>query len=117
MSTIRGWWEENKEQIQHFYNNELGQWGIAPFYCETWINKTIVLQHLYSPAMWSIFQLQDLLGINEQIRRISPIDEQINVPSNPNHYWRYRMHITLEELKNTTEFNNELAEYITSSGR
>ena len=117
MSTIRGWWEEDKEQIQRFYNNELGQWGIAPFYCEAWINKTIVLQHLYSPAMWSIFQLQDLLGINEQIRRISPRDEQINVPSNPNHYWRYRMHITLEALKNAAEFNNELAEYITTSGR
>ncbi len=117
MSTIRGWWEENKDQIQRFYNNQLGQWGNAPFYCEAWINKAIVLQHLYSPAMWSIFQLQDLLGINEQIRRISPTEEQINVPANPNHYWRYRMHITLEELEKATEFNNELADYITSSGR
>jgi 4-alpha-glucanotransferase len=117
MSTIRGWWEEDKEQIQRFYNNELGQWGIAPFYCEAWINKTIVLQYLYSPAMWSVFQLQDLLGVNEQIRRVSPLDEQINVPANPNHYWRYRMHITLEELKNSAVFNNELSEYITLSGR
>ena len=117
MSTIRGWWEEDKEQIQRFYNNELGQWGNAPFYCEAWINKSVVLQHLYSPAMWSVFQLQDLLGISEQLRRVSPIEEQINVPANPNHYWRYRMHITLEELENSTEFNNELSEYITSSGR
>ncbi|MFY7651243.1 MAG: 4-alpha-glucanotransferase, partial [Chitinophagaceae bacterium] len=26
MSTIRGWWEEDKPAIQRFYNNELGQW-------------------------------------------------------------------------------------------
>jgi len=49
MSTIRGWWEEDRERIQKFYNHELGQWGEAPPYCEAWINKAIVIQHLYSP--------------------------------------------------------------------
>ena len=117
MSTIRGWWEEDKTRIQKFYNNELGQWGDAPFYCEAWINKTIVWQHLYSPAMWSIFQLQDLFGINEKIRRVHPDEERINVPSNPKHYWRYRMHLTLEELLNEDDFNNELQSAVQQSGR
>jgi 4-alpha-glucanotransferase len=117
MSTIRGWWEEDKNRIQKFYNNELGQWGDAPFYCEAWINKTIVWQHLYSPAMWSIFQLQDLFGINEKIRRIHPDEERINVPSNPKHYWRYRIHLTLEELLNEDEFNTELKSSVQQSGR
>jgi 4-alpha-glucanotransferase len=117
MSTIRGWWEEDKGKIQEFYNHELGQWGDAPYYCEAWINKAIVLQHLYSPAMWSVFQIQDLMGMNEKIRREDPLEEQINVPANPNHYWCYRMHTTIEELMSADDFNQELLAFIHKSGR
>jgi len=117
MSTIRGWWEENREKTQRFYNNELGQWGEAPFFCEPWINKAIVIQHLYSPAMWSIFQLQDLLGMSETIRRENPHDERINIPADPKNYWRYRMHIYLEDLIKEKDFNEELKSYVHSSGR
>jgi 4-alpha-glucanotransferase len=117
MSTIRGWWEEDKGKIQEFYNHELGQWGDAPYYCEAWINKAIVLQHLYSPAMWSVFQIQDLMGMNEKIRREDPLEEQINVPANPNHYWCYRMHTTIEELMSADDFNQELLTFIHKSGR
>ncbi|MBN8667815.1 MAG: 4-alpha-glucanotransferase [Chitinophagales bacterium] len=117
MSTIRGWWEEDKTRIQRFFNQELGQGGDAPYYCEAWINRAIVLQHLYSPAMWSIFQLQDILGMNELIRRENPHEERINIPANPKHYWRYRMHLTLEDLIKEKDFNRELADYIHHSGR
>ena len=117
MSTIRGWWEEDRIKTQRFYNRELGQWGEAPAFCEPWINKSILLQHLYSPAMWSIFQLQDLLGMSETIRRENPHDERINIPANPKHYWRYRMHLTLEDLLKEKSFNTELEEYIAASGR
>ncbi len=117
MSTIRGWWEEDKTKIQRFYNNELGQWGDAPFYCEAWINKSIVVQHLYSPAMWSIFQLQDLMGIHEEVRRENPDEERINVPANPNHYWQYRMHKTVSELIQAKAFNETLYGFIKASGR
>ncbi len=117
MSTIRGWWQEDKAKIQQFYNHELGQWGDAPYYCEAWINKAIVLQHLYSPAMWTVFQVQDLMGINEKIRRENPIEEQINIPANPNHFWCYRMHIPIEELLESVDFNTELLSYIKKAGR
>ena len=117
MSTIRGWWEEDRERIQLFYNSQLNQQGAAPQFCEPWINKEIILQHLSSPAMWSIFQIQDLLGINGKLRRVFPNDERINVPSNPKHYWRYRMHISLENLLQQSEYNGELNEMIHSNGR
>ncbi|WP_439506398.1 4-alpha-glucanotransferase [Sediminibacterium sp.] len=117
MSTIRGWWEEDKALIQHFYNQELGQWGDAPHYCEAWINKAIVIQHLFSPAMWSVFQIQDLMGINEKIRRDNPLAEQINVPANPDHYWCYRMHVSIESLIEESDFNSELKSFIKKSGR
>lgn len=117
MSTIRGWWEEDKTSTQKFFNNELGQGGEAPQFCEAWINKAIVVQHLYSPAMWAVFQLQDLLGIDEEIRRENPNDERINIPANPKHYWCYRMHLSLEQLQEQTSFNNQLKKYIQLSGR
>lgn len=117
MSTIRGWWEEDKAKMQHFYNHDLGKEGGAPYFCEAWINRLIVVQHLYSPAMWSIFQLQDLMGIDDQIRIENPNDERINVPANPKHYWRYRMHLSLEQLMHETNFNEDLKGLIQRSGR
>ena len=116
-STIRGWWEEDRAKTQQFYNHEIGQWGEAPIHCEAWINKAILLQHLYSPAMWAIFQLQDYLGVDETIRRNDPNEERINVPANPKHYWRYRMHLNLEDLLKANLFNAEWKSAIKSSGR
>jgi 4-alpha-glucanotransferase len=117
MSTIRGWWEENRERTQGFYKNVMEQWGDAPLFCEPWINRAVVLQHLYSPAMWSIFQLQDILGMSDTLRRENPNEERINNPANPKNYWQYRMHISLEDLIKQKEFNEELSGYVEHSGR
>ena len=117
MSTVRGWWEENRERTQHFYNHVLEQWGEAPYFCESWVCRAIILQHLYSPAMWSIFQLQDILGMSETLRRENPHEERINNPAVPKHYWRYRMHISLEDLIKEKDFNEELKGYVIHSGR
>lgn len=117
MSTIRGWWEEERTKINSFYRHVLGHIDTPPQYCEPWINRAIVIQHLYSPAMWSIFQLQDILGMSEKLRRQNPHEERINVPADPNNQWKYRMHLQLEDLINESEFNDELRDYIESSGR
>ena len=117
MSTIRGWWEEDPAKTQRFFNQMLGHYGAAPFYCEPWVNKEIIVQHLYSPAMWTVFQLQDLLGISPTLRREHPADERINIPSDPKHFWVYRMHLYLEDLIKETAFNEELKGYIEQSGR
>ena len=117
MSTIRGWWEEDKEITQRFFNYELDFGGVAPKHCEAWINKAIVEQHLQSPAMWSVFQLQDILGCDESIRRENPTEERINVPANPRNYWRYRMHISLEDLVELEDFNLNMATMVKETGR
>ena len=117
MSTIRGWWEEDRNVTQRFYNQQLGLPGEAPSYCEPWINRAIVQQHLASPAIWSIFQLQDLLGMDAKIRRPNPADERINVPANPKNYWRYRMHLTLESLLESDAFNADLKQQLVQHGR
>jgi 4-alpha-glucanotransferase len=92
MSTIRSWWEEDRAKTQRFFNYEMGQYGEAPLTCEAWISRSIVIQHLYSPAIWSVFMLQDLLGMSEKLRVPNPHEERINVPAIPKFYWRYRMH-------------------------
>jgi 4-alpha-glucanotransferase len=117
MSTIRGWWEESEERTQRFYNIILGEHGQAPAKCGSGINRNIVLQHLYSPAMWSIFQLQDLLSIDDGLSRSNPQEERINNPADPNHYWNYRIHLAMEQLLTEQDFNHSLKEYICQSGR
>ena len=117
MSTIRGWWEEDRNAVQLFFNSVLGQHGEAPESCEPWVSTAIVGQHLASPAMWSIFQLQDLLGMSAELRRENPHEERINVPAISKHYWRYRMHIPLENLVREREFNDELCKQVEASGR
>ena len=116
-STLRGWWEEDSSKTQQFFKDQLEQSGEAPKFCEPWINKAILIQHLYSPAMWSIFQLQDYLGVDAKLRREDPQAERINEPANPKHYWRYRMHLSLETLIAAKSFNEDWAMAIKESGR
>jgi 4-alpha-glucanotransferase len=117
MSTIRGWWQEDKNLTQKFFNQELREPGAAPAECEPWINQKIVRQHLESPAMLSIFQLQDLLGIDGALRRPDTNAERINVPAIVNYYWRYRMHMPLEALARAESFNRSIKDLVQASGR
>lgn len=117
MGGIRQWWEENREATQHFYNNVLHEGGAAPQYAEPWICDKIVTLHLKSPSMLTILPLQDWLSIDGAIRRQDPREEQINVPANPRHYWRYRMHLTMETLLGDTNYNTYLHDKIKECGR
>jgi len=117
MSTIRGWWTEDRELTQKFFNHELGLSGAAPSEATPVMVEAVVRQHLASPAMWSVFQLQDLLGIDGHLRRADVDAERINVPAIPNFYWRYRMHLDLERLARAKEFNAQLRQLIRDTGR
>lgn len=117
MATMREWWEEDKTTIQKFYNHQLAHNGEAPFYAEPWICRDIIKQHLESPAMWAVFLLQDLLAMDENLRKEDPRSERINDPADPDHYWNYRMHITLEQLAEQSGFIVTLKHMVTESGR
>jgi 4-alpha-glucanotransferase len=39
------------------------------------------------------------------------------VPANPKHYWRYRMHLPISELKKAKALNERLQRLIADSGR
>jgi 4-alpha-glucanotransferase len=117
MSTIRGWWTEDHALTQMFFHRELGQSGEAPREASPEIVEAILRQHLASPAMWSIFQLQDLLGMNAPLRRPDVDAERINIPAIPNYYWRYRMHLKLEQLPSADAFNAQLSKLLRENGR
>ena len=117
-STLRGWWEEDHVMSERFFHEMLHCEGKAPHSCEPWICERIVSRHLNSPSMLCILPLQDWMSMNEEVRyHGNPEDERINIPADPHHYWRWRMHLTLEDLLSHSDFNRTLHDLVSDSGR
>ena len=117
MPTLRQWWDEDSEQTQAYYNGPLRRSGDAPHPLPGWLAKEIVSRQLTSPSMLCLLSLQDWLSIDERLRLPDQNAERINIPANPRHYWRYRMHLNIEQLLSADDFNNEICTLITQSGR
>ena len=117
MNPVRAWWREDRIVAQQFWTMMLKQTGDAPDVCDQVICRQILDQHLLSPAMLTIIPLQDWLSMDAGLRRRNPDEERINIPAKPRHYWRYRMHLTIERLSAEKEFNTALKEMISASGR
>lgn len=108
MNPLRAWWEEDASVTQRFYNEQMGWWGEAPKQMTPEIAEFIINQHVYSPAMWVILPLQDWLAIDGAVRLPDAHAERINIPSNPHHFWNYRMHIRLEDLLREDALNEHI---------
>ena len=117
MPTLRQWWDEDNERTQDYFNTMLYRGGAAPHPLPGWLGKDIVARHLTSPSMLCLLSLQDWLSINENLRLPDQNAERINIPANPRHYWRYRMHLTIEQLMAADELNEEISTLIIQSGR
>ena len=117
MSTLRQWWDEDEQQTQDYYNQELHYAGSAPHPLPGNLAKEIVSRHLMSPSMLCLLSLQDWLSIDEQLRLSDENAERINIPANPRHYWRYRMHLTIEQLIQSDDFNREVQILIKQGNR
>ena len=117
MPTLRQWWDENWERTQAYYNTMLHRGDAAPHPLPGWLARDILSRHLYSPSMLCIISIQDWMAMDENLRLDDPDAERINIPANPKHYWRYRMHVNLEDLMENQDFNGNMIEMITNSGR
>ena len=117
MATLRQWWDEDEERSQTYYNTTLRRGGAAPRPLPGWLAKDIVSRHLTSPSMLCLISFQDWMSIDEKLRLPDENAERINIPANPRHYWRYRMHLTIEQLLKADELNNEISTLIVQSGR
>ena len=117
MSTLRGYWKEDSEITEHYYHHELNHWGDVPANAPGWLCRDIVKRHLDSPSLLCILTWQDWTSIDEDLRNPDIEIERINIPANPRHYWRWRMHISIEDLMKEDSFNDEIREMIEESGR
>ena len=117
-STLRAWWEEDRSLTAKYYAQMMHRSGQPPYYCEPWVAEAIVGEHLASPAMLTILPLQDWLATDGAVRYAGdPQDERINIPANPRHYWRWRMHKCLEELIADKALGERLRLLIQNAGR
>ena len=117
MPTLRQWWDENYERTQDYYNSMLYRQGPAPHPLPGWLAKDIIARHLDSPSMLCVLSVQDWLAMYDKLRLPDADAERINIPANPKHYWRYRMHLNLEDLMDNAEFIGDISTLIRQSGR
>ncbi len=117
MPTLRQWWDEDPEQTQAYYTTVLFRGDAAPHPLPGWLAQDIVSRQLTSPSMLCLLSLQDWLSIDERLRLADANAERINIPANPRHYWRYRMHLTIEQLIQANDFNEAVRTLIVNSGR
>ena len=117
MPTLRMWWDENIQRTQEYYNTMLYRQGPAPHPLPGWLASDIISRHLTSPSMLCILSIQDWLATDEDLRLPDAKAERINIPANPKHYWRYRMHLNIEDLAADKRFVQNITEMISQSGR
>lgn len=117
MPTLRMWWDENIQRTQEYYNAMLYRQGPAPHPLPGWLASDIISHHLTSPSMLCILSIQDWLATDEALRLPDADAERINIPANPKHYWRYRMHLNIEDLAADKRFVQNITEMISQSGR
>ena len=117
MSPLRLWWEESPERTQRFYVTMLQKQGRAPEHLPAHLAEEIIARHLYCPSMLCILSLQDWLAMDGELRSKHPREERINVPSDAYNHWKYRMHLTIDELLKADKYNNKVRTMIMRSKR
>ena len=117
MPTLRQWWDEDYDRTQEYYNSQLYRSGAAPHPLPGWLAREIIANQLTCPSMLCILSLQDWFAIDEKLRLEDANAERINIPANPRHYWRYRMHLNIEDLIANKEYNDNIKELIQHTGR
>lgn len=116
-STLRQWWHEDRNLTQQYFNRQLGQSGTAPWNLEPQLAEIIMKQHLYNDAMLAIFPIQEFFATDRELTNPNTDDERINNPAVFPHYWRYRMHLNVEELLEKEDFNQKIGGWILDSNR
>lgn len=119
ISTLRAWWmhDLNIGARSRYWNTILRQEGAPPKDCSPSLVRQILSQHLASAAMWVVTPIQDLLALDDQIRRVDPREERINNPANPAHVWNFRLHIDMHSLLASNELTAAIATLNRAHGR
>jgi 4-alpha-glucanotransferase len=107
--TTRAWWEEDAERRARY--DEMFQCGNDDA-CTPSVMRRILTQHIESPSVLAIFPIQDVLALDERYAKRPALEETINDPTNPKHYWRFRIHVACEELLANASFVKEIKDLV-----
>jgi 4-alpha-glucanotransferase len=117
MSPIRLWWREDRDLVSRYWAEALGHSGDVPDDADPRTCSEVVERQLASPAMLAIVPIQDLLAIDTDLRRPDPGSERINLPADRHHHWRYRLHLSVEDLTAASSFTARLRAMVGEAGR
>ncbi len=108
MEPLRLWWKKFPDRAQLYFEQRMSGSGEVPEDLSPDMAEHIIRQHMASPSVLCIVALQDWLAIDGDMRNPDVETEQVNQPANPRHYWRYRMHINIEDMQRATAFNEKV---------
>ncbi|MBO4827576.1 MAG: 4-alpha-glucanotransferase [Prevotella sp.] len=117
MAPMRLWWEENPGRAQRYYATMMQKQGRAPEKMPAQVAEEIIARHLYCSSMLCMLSLQDWLAMDNTLRSRNVRDERINQPFDSFNPWRYRMHVSIEQLLKASQFNAKLKTMISRSKR
>lgn len=117
MPPLRQWWDEDAERTQRYYNEAMGRQGDAPHPLPAALAADIVRAQLACPSMLCVLLLQDWLAVSDRLRLPDANAERINIPADPHHYWRYRMHLNIEDLMADAAFCQTISTLVAEGGR
>ena len=115
--TMRQWWDEDRERARYYYNVTLGMHGEAPHPMPGWLAREIIARHLACPSMICVIAIQDWMAVDERLRRRDADAERVNVPADSHHYWRYRMHVNIDDLLTDISFCRNVKDMVVGGGR
>lgn len=116
-STVRQWWKEDEALSKHYYYHQLGFKDSFQSETNDEIMKTIIEQHYNSPAMISVIPIQELFALTETTINPDINSERINIPAIFPHNWKYRMHISINEMIKTDKLKNRVKELTINAKR
>ena len=123
MSPLRLWWQEDTDRTRRYLHalsaHDSNPEDALPDHSPATPNdaERMVRDHLEAASILTILPLQDWLAMDGGLRAADPARERINIPANPAHYWRYRMHLTLEALLEAEAFNKKIGAMLRESNR
>ena len=96
MPTLSGWWQEEKELRQMFYEQHLHLKNDCPQTINPDLARLILKRLVHSNAVLTIIPIQDWLALTADYCNLN--DDRINNPANPKQVWNYKIPCNLEEL-------------------
>jgi 4-alpha-glucanotransferase len=118
-STLREWWENDNDKwpfwdqiVAPAIAREAGSvaGGCPSSYSPETAARVIGAITSKAASVLCVFQIQDLLDLDQGFYSASPESERINIPGSWNDFnWSYRMPITIEELMKRKNLNKTIS--------